>query len=62
MKTLKDFNFRNKRVLLRCDFNVPLDERGDILDDFRIKQTIPTIEYLMKAGAKIILMSHLGKT
>jgi len=61
MKTVRDFNFKNKRVLLRCDFNVPLDERGVILDDFRIKQTIPTIEYLIEKGAKIILMSHLGK-
>jgi len=46
---------------MRCDFNVPLDEKGAILDDFRIKQTIPTIDYLMEKGAKIILMSHLGK-
>jgi len=61
MKTLKDFDFKNKRVLVRCDFNVSLDEKGNILEDFRIKQTIPTIEYLMEKGAKIILMSHLGK-
>lgn len=61
MKTLKDFNFKNKRVLVRCDFNVSLDEKGRVLDDFRIKATIPTIEYLMKKGAKLILMSHLGK-
>lgn len=60
MKTLRDFNVKNKRVLVRCDFNVPLDERGQISDDFRIKQTIPTIEYLIKKGAKVILMSHLG--
>lgn len=60
MKTLKDFDVKNKRVLVRCDFNVPLDENGNILDDFRIQQTIPTIEYLIKRGAKIILMSHLG--
>ena len=58
MKTLKDFNFKNKRVLVRCDFNVPLDERGNILDDFRIKQSIATIEHLIKEGAKVILMSH----
>lgn len=61
MKTLKDFNVKNKRVLMRCDFNVPLDNRGNILDDFRIKKTVPTIECLMKAGAKIVLMSHLGE-
>lgn len=61
MKTLKDFDYKNKRVLVRCDFNVSLDEKGRVLDDFRIKETIPTIEYLMKKGAKIILMSHLGK-
>jgi phosphoglycerate kinase len=61
MKTLKDFDFKNKRVLVRCDFNVPLDEKGKILDDFRIRQTIPTIEYLAKRGAKIILMSHLDE-
>jgi len=61
MKTLKDFNFKNKRVLVRCDFNAQLNEKGRIAEDFRIKQTIPTIEYLIKKGAKTILMSHLGK-
>ncbi len=61
MRTLKDFNLKGKRVLVRCDFNVPLGEKGEILDDFRIKQTIPTIEYLIEKGAKIILMSHLGR-
>jgi len=60
MKTLKDFNFFNKRVLVRCDFNVPIDEKGKILDDFRIKQALPTIKYLIEQRAKIILMSHLG--
>jgi len=60
MKTLKDFDVKNKRVLVRCDFNIPLDEKENITDDFRIKQTIPTIEYLLKNGAKVILMSHLA--
>lgn len=61
MKTLKDFKVESKRVLVRCDFNVPLSEKGEILDDFRIRQTIPTIEYLGENGAKIILISHLGR-
>ena len=62
MRTIRDFDIANKRVLVRTDFNVPLSESGEILDDFRIKQTIPTIEYLIKNGAKkIILISHLGK-
>lgn len=94
IKTLKEFDFKDKRVLVRCDFNVPLDCRGKsakktspsslsarvatkggeermffdsshsemkILDDFRIKETIPTIRYLADNGAKIILMSHLGR-
>jgi len=59
MKFIQDFEVENKRVLVRCDFNVPLDEKGNILDDFRIKETIPTINYLIKNKAKIILMSHL---
>lgn len=61
MKTLKDFIFKDKRVIVRCDFNVPLDEKGNILNDFRIKAHLPTIEYLIEKGAKIILMSHLGR-
>lgn len=59
MKTLRDFNFKDKKVLVRCDFNVPLNEEGEILDGFRIRQAIPTIEYLIRERAKIILMSHL---
>jgi len=59
MKTLRDFNFEGKKVLVRCDFNVPLSQEGEILDDFRIKSSLPTIEYLIKSGAKLILISHL---
>ncbi len=47
MKTIQDFNVKNKRVLVRCDFNVPLDDQGNILDDFRIRQTVPTIKYFL---------------
>jgi len=60
MKTLNDFNFKNKRVLVRCDFNVRFDEKGNIFDDFRIRQSIPTLKYLIEKEAKVILMSHLG--
>jgi len=60
-KTLKDFSLISKRVLVRCDFNVSLNEKGEITDDFRIRQTIPTIQYLIDQKARIILMSHLGE-
>lgn len=61
MKNLKSFDVENKKVLVRCDFNVPLDEKGNISDEYRIKQTLPTIKYLIKNRAKIILMSHFGE-
>ncbi|MBU2540136.1 phosphoglycerate kinase [Patescibacteria group bacterium] len=60
IKKIYDLNVGNKRVLVRCDFNVPLDEQGNILDDSRIVKILPTIKYLIKKKAKIILMSHLG--
>jgi len=59
MITLKEISFENKNVLVRCDLNVPLGEKGEILDDFRIKKVIPTIQYLIKEKAKVILISHL---
>lgn len=59
MKSIKDFDVKNKKVLVRCDFNVPLNRDGIILDDFRIKKTLPTIQYLISKEAKIILISHL---
>ncbi|MFH1968450.1 MAG: phosphoglycerate kinase [bacterium] len=59
MKALKDLSVTDKRILVRCDFNVPVDEKGNITDDFRIKKTLPTIKYLVENRAKIILMSHL---
>ena len=59
MKTVRDFDVKNKRILVRCDFNVPFSENGEIDNDFRIKQTIPTIKYLIEKQADVILMSHL---
>ncbi|HOA42083.1 MAG TPA: phosphoglycerate kinase [Bacillota bacterium] len=60
-KTIRDIDVRGKRVILRCDFNVPLDEKGQITDDSRIRASLPTIKYLIEKGAKIIVMSHLGR-
>ncbi|MFH1509646.1 MAG: phosphoglycerate kinase [Candidatus Nealsonbacteria bacterium] len=61
MKTLTKANLKNKRVILRCDFNVPLSNKGVILDDYKIRKTIPTIEFLISRGAKVILISHFGR-
>lgn len=61
MKTIKDFNLAKKRVLLRCDFNVPLTKKGRIADDFRVRMSLPTIKYLISKKSKVILMSHLDK-
>lgn len=60
MRKLKDLNLKSKKVLVRCDFNVPI-EKGKILDEFRIKSEIPTLKYLIKEKAKITLISHLGR-
>jgi len=60
-KTLKDIDIKNKRVLVRCDFNVPLDENKNITDDIRITSSLPTINFLLDNGASVILMSHLGR-
>ena len=59
-QTLNDLDFNNKKVLLRCDFNVPLKD-GKISDDNRIVQALPTIQYLINHNAKIVICSHLGK-
>ncbi|MEG0036293.1 MAG: phosphoglycerate kinase, partial [Oscillospiraceae bacterium] len=61
-QTVRDVEVGGKRVLLRCDFNVPRDKQtGEILSDKRIAASLPTIKYLMEKGAKIIACSHLGK-
>ena len=60
-KTVRDVDVKGKKVLVRCDFNVPLDENGKITDENRIMGALPTIKYLMEHGAKVIMCSHLGK-
>ena len=60
-KTIKDIDVSGKKVLVRCDFNVPQDENGNITDNRRILGAIPTIKYLIDHNAKVILCSHLGR-
>lgn len=60
MKTVKDIDITNKKVIIRCDFNVPIKE-GKIIDDTRIKESLNTIKYCLEQRAKIILLSHLGR-
>ena len=60
-KTVRDIDVSNKRVLVRCDFNVPLDENGKITDNRRIVGALDTIKYLLEKNAKVILCSHLGR-
>lgn len=60
-KTIRDIDVCGKKVLVRCDFNVPQDENGNITDTRRIVSAIPTIKYLIDHNAKVILCSHLGR-
>ena len=61
MSKFSEYNFSNKRALIRVDFNVPLDDQYNITDDTRISATIPTIQKILKDGGSVILMSHFGR-
>lgn len=60
-KSVEDVDMTGKRVLVRCDFNVPMDENRNITDDRRIKSALPTIKYILENDGKVVLMSHLGR-
>ena len=60
-KTIRDVDLHGKRVIMRVDFNVPLDSEGRITDDTRIRAALPTIEHVMNQDTKLVLMSHLGR-
>ncbi len=60
-KNVKDIDLKNKKVIMRVDFNVPLNEQGEITDDKRIQAALPTVQYVLEQGAALILMSHLGR-
>lgn len=61
MKTIEDFNFRNRRALIRVDFNVPLNAAFQVTDETRINAAIPTIQKITQEGGSVVLMSHLGR-
>lgn len=60
-KTVRDIDIQGKRVMLRADYNVPVDSKGVITDDYRIKKSLPTIQYLLEQGCSIVICSHLGR-
>lgn len=61
MAKIEDYNFKGKRAIVRVDFNVPLDENGNITDDTRIRGALPTLKKILADGGSLILMSHMGK-
>jgi phosphoglycerate kinase len=60
-KTIREYDLDGKTVLVRADYNIPLDENGKIADDYRIKQSLPTLQYLLERNCRVIICSHLGR-
>jgi len=60
-KTVRDIDLNGKKVLLRADYNVPLNDKGEITDDYRVQQSLPTVQFLLDHGAGVIICSHLGR-
>ncbi len=60
-KTVHDIDLQGKKVLLRADYNVPLNDKGEITDDYRLQQSVPTVKFLLEHGAAVIICSHLGR-
>ena len=61
MKNIQDLDIKGKKLLIRVDFNVPLDEHGNITDDIRIRGVLPTINHALDENARIIIISHMGR-
>lgn len=59
--TIDEFNFAGKKAIVRVDFNVPLDENGNVTDDTRIRGALPTLKKILNDGGAVIMMSHMGK-
>lgn len=61
MRSVRDLDLKNKRLLMRVDFNVPMDDEGRIIDDTKMTSALPTIDYVLEQGGSLVLMSHLGR-